>query len=192
MERASLSSRIASAFLALMVLSACVNSPAPDSAVTQATPIEVPPYRLATSDKLRVTIFGEESLSGEFMISDSGTVALPLIGEVPAAGATIAEVQNNIAVAARNYVREPKVAVEVLNYRPYYILGEVNRPGQYPYSTDITVLNAVAAAEGFTYRANMRRVFIKHANLVGEQEYPLTASIVVQPGDTIRITERYF
>ncbi len=82
--------------------------------------------------------------------------------------------------------------MEVLNYRPFYILGEVNKPGEYPYTNGLTVMNAVATAEGFTYRANTKRVFIKRADTSEEQEYPLNSTTPVAPGDTIRVAERFF
>lgn len=150
-------------------------------------------YRLGAADKLRVIVFGEESLSGEFVVSGAGTVSLPLIGEVQAAGLTVPEVQAAIEARLRDgYLKDPRVSAEVLNYRPFYILGEVKKPGEYPYTNALTVMNAAARAEGFTYRADTRRVFIKHANETSEREYPLTSSTPVAPGDTVRIAERYF
>jgi polysaccharide export outer membrane protein len=90
------------------------------------------------------------------------------------------------------YIQDPHVSVEVLTYRPYYILGEVQKPGEYPYSNGLSVMNAVATANGFTYRANTKKVFIKRADSSAEEEYPLTSMTPVAPGDTIRVTERYF
>jgi len=116
-----------------------------------------------------------------------------LIGEVQAAGLTISQFQEEISNELRKgYIKEPRVSAEVLNYRPFYILGEVNKPGEYPYTNNLTVLNAVATAEGFTYRANKRMVYIKRAEDPAEQPYPLTPLTKVAPGDTIRIGERYF
>lgn len=153
----------------------------------------VPEYRLGVADKLRVNVFGEEALTGEFIVGGSGKVSLPLIGEVQAAGLTIGQFQEEIAQALRQgYINEPRVSAEVLNYRPFYILGEVNKPGEYPYTNNLTVLNAVATAEGFSYRANTRVVFIKRADSSGEQSFPLTTATQVAPGDTIRIGERFF
>ncbi|NBW07033.1 MAG: polysaccharide export protein [Caulobacteraceae bacterium] len=153
----------------------------------------VPEYKLGPADKLRVNVFGEEALTGEFLVGGSGKVSLPLIGEVQAAGLTIAQFQEEIAQALRQgYINEPRVSAEVLNYRPFYILGEVNKPGEYPYTNNLTVLNAVATAEGFTYRADTRRVYIKRTDSSAEQVYPLNAVTQVAPGDTIRIGERFF
>ena len=153
----------------------------------------VPEYRLGPSDKVRVNVFGEEALTGEFLVGGSGKISLPLLGEVQAAGLTISQFQEEIAIALRQgYINEPRVSAEVLNYRPFYILGEVNKPGEYPYTNSLTVLNAVATAEGFTYRADTRRVYIKRADGFAELPFPLTTATQVAPGDTIRIGERFF
>lgn len=153
----------------------------------------IPAYRLGPGDKVRVITFGEESLSGEFFVGSTGAVSLPLIGEVRAAGLTLPEFQAGFEAALKNgYLKEPRVSVEVLNYRPFYILGEVEKPGTYAYTSGLTVMNAVATAEGFTYRANRKRVFIKREGETEEREYPLAGDLPVAPGDTIRIAERFF
>jgi polysaccharide export outer membrane protein len=153
----------------------------------------VPTYRLGADDKIRVITFGEDSLSGEFLIGGSGKVSLPLVGEVKAAGLTIPEFQKEVEAALKDgYLKDPHVSVEVLTYRPFYILGEVQKPGEYPYSNGLTVLNAVATANGFTYRANTKKVFIKRADSTNEEAFPLTSTTPVAPGDTIRIGERFF
>ncbi|MDX5330581.1 MAG: polysaccharide export protein [Caulobacteraceae bacterium] len=153
----------------------------------------VPEYRMGPGDKVRVITFGEESLTGEFFVGGSGNISLPLIGEVRAQGLTIPEFQRAIEASLQEgYLRDPRVSVEVLNYRPFYILGEVENPGEYPYTNGLSVLNAVATAGGFTYRANNRRVFIKRADDDEEREFPLTPMTPVAPGDTIRIKERFF
>lgn len=150
-------------------------------------------YRLGAGDKLRVITFGEETLSGEFFVNDAGDVSLPLIGSVQAAGLTISEFQDRVQVAlADGYMRDPRVSVEVENYRPFYILGEVNKPGEYPFSAGLTVMNAVATASGFTYRANTRRVFIKGVHDASEHPAQINAQTRVYPGDTIRVGERFF
>ena len=150
-------------------------------------------YRLGVADKVRVTVFGEAALTGEFLVGGNGKISLPLIGETQAGGLTIAEFQEEVATALRDgFITDPRVSAEILNYRPFYILGEVSNPGEYPYTNNLTVLNAVATAGGFTYRADNRRVFIKRGAGDGEEEFPLTTSTRVAPGDTIRIRERLF
>jgi polysaccharide export outer membrane protein len=150
-------------------------------------------YRLGTGDRVRVIVFGEDQLTGEFEVSGAGLISLPLIGNISAQGLTTVELQKVITTALSDgYLQDPRVSIEVLTYRPFYILGEVNKPGEYPYTDNLTVLNAVATANGFTYRAATRRVYIKHKNEPNEKLYPLTSSTIILPGDTIRIGERYF
>lgn len=156
-------------------------------------PEMVSDYRLASADKVRIAVFGEDALSGEFVVNAEGKVALPLIGEVQVAGLTVAQLQDAVTQAlSQGYLNHPRVTAQVLTYRPIYILGEVNRPGEYPYVPDLTVLNAVATAQGFTYRANTRRIFVRRAGSQTEEPQPLTADTRVSPGDTLRIGERYF
>ena len=150
-------------------------------------------YRLASADKVRIDVFGEEALGGEFVVNAEGKVALPLIDEIQAAGLTVAQLQEAVTQAlSQGYLNQPRVTAQVLTYRPIYILGEVNRPGEYPYVPDLTALNAVATAQGFTYRANTRRIFVRRAGSQTEEPQPMTADTRVSPGDTLRIGERYF
>lgn len=151
-------------------------------------------YKLGAGDKVRVNVFGEDTLSGEYEVSgEAGVVSMPLIGDVQAGGLTVTQLQTLIEAKLKDgYLKEPHVSIEVLNYRPFYILGEVTKPGEYPYTTGLTVLNAVATANGFTYRADTHKVFIKRAGDPVEHEYPLTSMTLVQPGDTIRVKERFF
>ena len=160
-------------------------APAPDV----MRPVE---YRLGPADQVRITVFNEPELTGQFVVGAQGTIAYPLVGSVQAAGLTVAEFTTNLQTALGQYVRQPSVSVEVTNYRPFFILGEVQRPGTYPYSASLTVLNAVATAGGFTYRANRGRVFVRHADESEERSYPLTVTTPVMPGDTVRIGERLF
>jgi polysaccharide export outer membrane protein len=150
-------------------------------------------YRLGVADKIRILIFDEPSLSGEFLVNANGKLSLPLIGDVDAAGVTTTALAATIQrKLADGYLREPRVSIDVLTFRPYYILGEVNKPGEYPYSSGLTVLNAVATAEGFTYRASKKSVVVKHAGEATEETVPLSPDLRVRPGDTIRIRERLF
>lgn len=163
------------------------SAPAPTAPTTEAA------YRLGSGDKIKLTVFGEPELTGEFEVSGSGVLSLPLIGEIQAIGLSTTQLQNSVAAVLRQgYLNDPRVSVEVLNYRPYYILGEVTRAGEYPYSSGLTVMNAVAKANGFTYRADTRSVYIKRAGENVERKVSLTAATAVQPGDTVRIGERLF
>ena len=150
-------------------------------------------YTLGNGDQLRITIFGQPDLSGQFEVDGTGSISMPLIGQVEALGLTTPQLENRIVEKLEgDYVLNPRVSAEVINYRPYYILGEVNRPGEYPYNSGLTVVNAVAAAGGWTYRARKNVVYIKSVGSLQEQAIELTTSTVVQPGDTIRIAERHF
>lgn len=150
-------------------------------------------YRLGVADKVRVIVFDEPSLSGEFLVNANGSLSLPLIGDIPAVGSTASVITGAIKKRLSDgFLRDPQVSIDVLTYRPYYILGEVNKPGEYPYSSGLTVLNAVATAEGFTYRANKKKVNVKHAGEAEESKEKLTPDLQVRPGDTIRIQERLF
>ncbi|MGD9814199.1 MAG: polysaccharide biosynthesis/export family protein [Hyphomonadaceae bacterium] len=149
-------------------------------------------YRLGPGDQLRITVFNEPDLTGQYLVGSQGSIAYPLVGDVRAAGLTLEEFTQALQTALQAYIRTPNVSVEVANYRPFFILGEVQRPGTYPYSANLTVLNAVATAGGFTYRANRNRVYIRHANSQEEEVVPLTIATPVLPGDTIRIGERLF
>lgn len=172
-------------------LAACASAPL--EVRDDVSDLAVADYRLGTADRLRITVFGEPALSGEFAVGADGQLALPLIGAIRASGLTTREVQDAIArTLGQGYMLDPRVSAEVLAYRPFYILGEVNRPGEYPYAASLTVLNAVATAQGFTYRANTRRVYIRRADGSEERLYALTAATPVAPGDTIRIGERFF
>lgn len=138
-------------------------------------------------------VFGEEDLSGEFEVDASGSVSLPLIGEVQADDLTIRQLEGAITEKLLDgYLKKPRVNIEVLNYRPFFILGEVRAPGSYPYVSRMTVLTAVALAGGYTYRARKNRILITRANDPKNGEQTVTEEAVVLPGDIIRVPERFF
>src|SRR5262245_51570702 len=167
------------------LLGACSTLPSTPANVSQPTD-----YRLGPGDQLRITVFNEPDLTGQYEVGSQGVNAYPLVGEVHATGLTLPEFTTGLQTALAQYIRQPNVSVEVANYRPFFILGEVQRPGTYPYSASLTVLNAVATAGGFTYRANRGRVFVRRAAETVERVYPMTT--LVMPGDTVRIGERFF
>ncbi|HEU4550774.1 MAG TPA: polysaccharide biosynthesis/export family protein [Rhizomicrobium sp.] len=150
-------------------------------------------YRLAPGDKVHVAVFNEANLSGDYVIEPDGHITLPLAGSVTAAGLTVPQLQLAVVKTLGNgFVQDPSVTVTAIDLRPYYILGEVNKPGRYSYSPDLTVMQAVATAEGFTYRADNTAVYIRHKSDPSESEVSLTATTAVLPGDTIRVAQRYF
>src|SRR5262245_53034435 len=136
------------AFAVCALLSACIADGPDDSGpLTVQQPSEAE-YRLGPSDRVRIIVFGEAELTGEFVVSASGVISYPLIGDQQAAGKTIPEFTDGLRTALTRYVLQPNVSVEVLNYRPFFILGEVRNPGTYPYSAGLTVMSAVATAGG--------------------------------------------
>ena len=151
-------------------------------------------YKLGAGDKLRITTFGFKDLGGEFAVAANGSIALPLVGAIKVGGLTSDQLQTAIGdrLSSGGFVRNPRVSVEVIEYRPYYILGEVGKPGQYPFTNGLTVLKAVATAQGFTYRANSRTIFITRDDAGVETAVALTAATPLHPGDTVRVGERYF
>ena len=150
-------------------------------------------YRLGSGDKLRVTVFNEKDLSGDFDVNDQGLVALPLIGQVRIGGMSLNEAQELITTRyAKDYLVNPRVNVEVLNYRPFFILGEVKSPGSYPYVSGMSVVNAIALAGGYTPRANRNRITIKRSSGGSTTEQEAPEDSIVLPGDVIRVPERFF
>ncbi len=156
-------------------------------------PVVEPPYTLDSGDRLRVVVFGQESLSNSYSVDAGGFITMPLIGAVPARDHTTAALAGAIAAKLRNgFVREPHVAVEIEAYRPFFILGEVTAPGQYPYVANMTAETAVAIAGGFTPRAWKKTVEVsrpEHGELY-RGKVPLVSP--VRPGDTIVVSERWF
>lgn len=155
--------------------------------------VQPPNYRLGPNDRVTITVYGEDDLSREYVVSPAGKVSLPLIGDLIAQGRTVEDLRDEIGRRlADGFINNPAVTVTVSTFRNFYILGEVNKPGEYPYESGLTVTQAVAAAAGYTYRAARRYVFIKHEGDTTETRVPITAGMLVQPGDTIRLGERYF
>jgi polysaccharide export outer membrane protein len=150
-------------------------------------------YKLGVGDKIRVIVYNEEALSGEFEVNGAGKVSLPLVGEMVASGQTTEQIADALRnTLSQGYLRDPHVSVEVLTYRPYFILGEIKTPAQYPYVNGMTVMNAIATAGGFTPRAARKRVYIRRSGEGEEKVFDLTPDLRIYPGDTVRLGERYF
>jgi polysaccharide biosynthesis/export protein len=150
-------------------------------------------YMLDSGDRLRVVVFGQEGLSASYAVDTGGSITMPLIGSVQARGRTPSEVQQAVAAKLRQgYVREPHVAVEVETYRPFFILGEVTLPGQYPYVANMTVETAVAIAGGYTPRAQKYRIEISRQVGGLTEKRVVSPNYPVHPGDTVQIAERWF
>ncbi len=176
--------------LLLLPLGAC----APGRGLPPLPPADTAQYRLGPGDTVRIITFGEDALTGEFRVGDSGMIALPLVGPVRAGEASTQELEGRVAAALKrsNLLRNPSVAVEVIAYRPIYVLGEVNRPGQYPYQPGMTVVSAVAVAGGFSYRAVDDYASVVRTLGGGATEGKALRHASVMPGDVITVFERRF
>jgi polysaccharide biosynthesis/export protein VpsN len=192
--------------LAVGLVASCSGSPppaVPTATIGAAAPAvtatenggeaSVAGYQLGPGDQVRVTVFRHEDLSGEFEIDGEGFFALPLVGEIMTAGLTARQLENEIEIRLQSggYLVDPQVSIEVLNYRPFYIIGEVNNPGSYQYVNGMTVINAVALAGGFSYRADQDDIMISRGGSTGPQIEALPDTAVL-PGDIIEVPERFF
>ena len=150
-------------------------------------------YHLDAGDKLRVVVYGQEGLTNTYAIDAGGSITMPLIGSVPARGRTTAGLASEISVKLRSgFIRDPSVAVEIESYRPFFILGEVAAPGQYPYVPNMTVESAVAIAGGFSPRARRDRVTVTHSDASGTGRFVVPPGTSISPGDTVLVGERWF
>jgi polysaccharide export outer membrane protein len=171
-------------------------APAPVPVAYAAAPMPVAydaAYRLDAGDKLRVVVYGQEGLTNSYAIDAGGSITMPLIGAVPARGRTPASLAAEISAKLRSgYIRDPSVAVEIESYRPFFILGEVAAPGQYPYVPNMSVESAVAIAGGFSPRAKRDSVTLTHTDGSGSSRYVVPLGTALGPGDTVHVGERWF
>jgi protein involved in polysaccharide export with SLBB domain len=166
-------------------------SPAEQQALIESAATTSP--TLHPGEKIRVIVFGEDRLSGEYEIDPAGFVSLPLAGTIKAAGLSKQQLELDLSKKfSGEYLRKPRVTVDVTSFRPFYIMGEVTKAGEYPFKSGLNVMSAIAIAGGTTYRANRSTVLIQHIGENGFKEYPLSPTIPVSPGDLIRVPERYF
>jgi polysaccharide export outer membrane protein len=150
-------------------------------------------YRLGSGDQVKITVFNQEDLSGDYTINGGGVISLPLIGDVSARDITVKQLAQAIADKLKpEYLLNPRVSIQVLNYRPFYILGEVKEPKSYPFVDGMTYLNAVAIAGGYTYRAKEDYVVVIHMNDPQKKEQTHKMDERVMPGDVIYVKERFF
>lgn len=187
--------RIVFMLVAGLAIAACAGSAVPSNAQSAQIADSDIEYRLSAGDRVRVIVFGEETLTGEYVITSGGNLTFPLVGNLSATDKTVEQLQTAVANALNDgYVNNPRVSIQVVSFRPFYILGEVNRPGEYPVSTGLTLEQAVASAGGFTYRANTKRAYIKRSSETQERPIALRGPtpVIVRAGDTIRILERRF
>ena len=151
------------------------------------------PATLQPSDKIRVVVFGESNLGGEYELDQAGQISVPLAGTIRAQGMTQAQLEQALSQKFRSeYLRNPKVTVTVASLAPYYMMGEVKSPGQFAYRSGLNVLTALAIAGGPTYRASRSTVQIQRRGELTMRDYPVSASVPILPGDVIKVPERYF
>ena len=147
-------------------------------------------YILGTGDKVRLSVFGEADLSGDYEVGSSGSIAVPLIGSIQAQGLTAEQFEESVRkTLMQGYLKDPRVRAEVINYRPFFILGEVANPGSYPYVNGMTILNAVALGGGYTYRADKSEVTVTRGK---QKPFEVKEDTPILPGDIVRVPERFF
>lgn len=165
------------------------------TAPAQTAYVKPTSYRISEGDRLDVKVFGEPEMSGEVQVDGEGTISLPLVGRLTAAGLTAGALRGQITsqIRAKGYVQDPNVTVSILSYEPFNIFGEVRNAGQYNYRPGMTVQDAIALAGGYTYRANKKYIHIKHENGNREEKLSMAGEkLYVQPGDSLRVSERFF
>ncbi|MEO1206754.1 MAG: polysaccharide biosynthesis/export family protein [Pseudomonadota bacterium] len=186
---------MAAILAASTIIPGCATSSAPLSApgfAEERTGSLGRQYRLGIGDKLKITVFGEPDLSGDFEIDSVGRIAMPLIGNVLAEGKTIAEFTNDAKRKFSNgYLKSPRLSIEVLNYRPIFVHGEVRSGGQFTFKNGLRIRDAIAIAGGYSYRADQSYVLIARDSQPAVR-LPLASNIPVLPGDNIRVPERFF
>lgn len=158
-----------------------------------AQPAEPDDYRLGSGDQLRVIVYGEDDLGGTFNVDGNGFVSFPLIGPMKVAGLETGDVEKEMtARLGDGYLINPRVNVQVLQYRPFYVLGEVNKPGSYPYTSNMTALNAITDAGGYTQKAMQSTVYVRRNGETKEEELPADPSTKIYPGDVVRVDSSPF
>lgn len=183
------------AILLLAFAASACSSSLPEISAAQANANAMESYQLAPGDKLKVTVFDEPNLTGQYQVGVNGAITMPLLADVQAQGMTPDTLAQAIKdrLAAAGYVLNPRVSVDVEGFRPFYILGEVNSPGEYPYAGKLTLMQAIAKAGGFTARAAKSSVVVRRDAWGGERQVPLDGPpLLVAPGDTIIVRESFF
>jgi polysaccharide export outer membrane protein len=185
---------VAAVLPAMVAISACSQGPAlpPPSFATNTGPGLEKAYRLQVGDKLKLIVFGEENLSGDVEINGRGRIQIPLVGEIPASGRTLKDLKRDIsAKLADGYIKSPRISLDITNYRPIFVHGEVKSGGRFDYSNNLSFTDAIAMAGGFTYRAQQSYVILSRAGSTPVR-INMPAAIPLLPGDNIRVPERFF
>jgi len=181
----------AAVLLVASLMAGCAGGPGGPACVAgAASPEAATGYRLGAQDRVQMTVYRQPELSGEFALDGEGYMAVPLVGEILAAGLTTRQLEDEIELRLkdRGYLIDPQVGVSLLTYRPFYVLGEIAKPGSYEFRDGMTVINAVALAGGYSYRADADDIIIER----GDCQMATMPDTAVQPGDIIKVPERYF
>ena len=175
------------------LVSGCAGSAISEAEQQSLAAAATGPAKLQPGDKVRLNVYGEDRLSGEYQIDQSGQISLPLAGTVEAQGLTQTQLEQALAKKFRSeYLKNPKVTVTIATLEPYYMMGEVTKPGEYAYKSGLNVLTALAIAGGPTYRASRSSVQIQRRGETSARDYPISVTVPILPGDVIKVPERYF
>lgn len=182
--------RILMSFIALSMTAATVACAGPSAGLPPLAAVAPGPYQLGPGDQIRLTVFGLDALNNTYLVGDTGAISLPMIGTVEASGKTVARFESDIAesIRARQLMLDPKVSAQILAYRPFFIMGEVQRPGQYPYVPGMSMMTAVSVAGGYTFRADTKALTVTRSSTKGRA----SPESSVQPGDLIQVQESWF
>lgn len=179
----------------LAALGACSDGSSVGSGLAEhrISPDDLKSYRLGVGDKIRLNVFGETELSGTFEIGSAGQISLPLVGDIPAAGLDVNGLRESaVHRLSSGYLKNPKISIEVVGYRPIYVHGEVKSSGEFPFKNGLKLRDAIALAGGYTYRANQSYVVLARDGTKRDTRIGMPTDILVMPGDNIRVPERYF
>jgi protein involved in polysaccharide export with SLBB domain len=154
--------------------------------------VRVEDFRLAPGDKIHLTVFNEDNITDDYEIDPEGLISVPLAGVVKAGGLRKVDLEKALADKLGSLLKDPLITISVVAFRPFYIIGEVEKPGEYPFRTSLNVVSAMAIAGGSTYRANKGHVLIQRGGVGDYKEYPMLPTIKVYPGDLVKVPERFF
>lgn len=151
------------------------------------------PYILGPGDRVRLKVYDDQNLNGEYEVNSAGFVSIPLVGQVKASGTTTNQLEKTLTARMKGSIAQnPKINVEIAAYAPFYIYGEVKKAGVYPFQPGLTVADAIATAGGLTYRADESTIYLQHAGVGSQEAVRLDVPVRISPGDNIRVTERMF
>ncbi|HXP73330.1 MAG TPA: polysaccharide biosynthesis/export family protein [Stellaceae bacterium] len=181
------------AFLVVLAAAALIGCGNAELAGGPPVPLAGQPVPLGPGDRIHITVYGQDLMTNDYLVDRDGSIALPLAGRIVIGGMVTADAEAAIRKKlVKGIVVDPNVTVDVIQYRPIYVIGEVNKPGAYDYTSNIVMINAVALAGGFTYRARKDGVTVLRGSEASEQRYRATQTTALQPGDVVLVPERFF